>query len=354
MSNQKSLPSYLPLRKREDSSSKRFEYIPKKIFQTWEVNQVSSDMYDAVDTWVSKNPTWEYYFFDVNDRRNFIEHNFSNDILNAYDAILPGAYKADLWRYCVLYIHGGVYADIKIILCNELDKLLDVDTQFTSVKERHGASNLNGAVLNSFICSKPRHPFLKMAIEIIVENVRTSYFGKNALCPTGPFALGRAINNVLNRKGNSKFKLGKQKINKFEFTLWFYSNKYLYSSKPKIATVFIDKSIKIECFHTRYLSYVDEKHEYASKLSDHYDYAKCWKKCKIYSTDVDPRKTLYPTIYQIKKHYRAKEVKAARRLILDMLFKYHQCSWTLIRCYLRYDLTAPIFSFFDGKTGLTR
>ena len=28
--------------------------------------------------------------------------------------MVPGAYKADLWRYCILYIYGGIYIDIKL------------------------------------------------------------------------------------------------------------------------------------------------------------------------------------------------------------------------------------------------
>ena len=35
------------------------------------------------------------------------------DVLNAYDSLIPGAYKADLFRYLVLYREGGVYLDCK-------------------------------------------------------------------------------------------------------------------------------------------------------------------------------------------------------------------------------------------------
>ena len=45
--------------------------------------------------------------------REFIKNNFDLDILNAYDILKPGAFKADLWRCCILYIYGGIYLDIK-------------------------------------------------------------------------------------------------------------------------------------------------------------------------------------------------------------------------------------------------
>ena len=52
------------------------------------------------------NPDYDYYLFDNNDRREFIKEHFDNNILLTYDSIIPGGFKADLWRYCVLYIHG--------------------------------------------------------------------------------------------------------------------------------------------------------------------------------------------------------------------------------------------------------
>ena len=39
-----------------------------------------------------------------NDRacKNFIKQYFGPNIVKAYNKLIPGAYKADLWRYCVL------------------------------------------------------------------------------------------------------------------------------------------------------------------------------------------------------------------------------------------------------------
>ena len=42
-------------------------------------------------------------------------------VRQAYDSLIPGAFKADLFRYCVLLIYGGVYADVDILLEANLD-----------------------------------------------------------------------------------------------------------------------------------------------------------------------------------------------------------------------------------------
>ena len=105
--NQKkqTLPSYIAPRK---SINHTYQHIPKKVFQTWETHEVTQGMYDAAHTWIDKNLDWEYYFFDHLARRNFIKKHFSKEVVNAYDQLIPGCYtKLTLWRYCVLYIHGG-------------------------------------------------------------------------------------------------------------------------------------------------------------------------------------------------------------------------------------------------------
>ena len=53
--------------------------IPKKIFQTWEVNldKISMEMRKIINTWRENNPDYEYYFYDKNDRELFIKNNFS-------------------------------------------------------------------------------------------------------------------------------------------------------------------------------------------------------------------------------------------------------------------------------------
>jgi hypothetical protein len=54
-----------------------------------------------------------HYLFNDADCRAFIENEYPPDVLRAYDRLIPTAFKADLWRYCVLYKYGGVYLDVK-------------------------------------------------------------------------------------------------------------------------------------------------------------------------------------------------------------------------------------------------
>ncbi len=343
MKQLKRLPKHLPPRDQNPLNKKYFKFIPKKIFQTWETNKVTPGMYDAGHTWIDKNPDWEYHFFDEDGRRNFIKDNFPKKVLAAYDTLIPGAYKADLWRYCVLYIHGGVYVDSKIVLCNKLDKLLDIDTKFTSVKERGGLKTLKGGVQVTFLCSMPKHPFLKRAIDLIIENINSGYFGENAICPTGPLAMGKAINLVLGRQERHNFTVGKQKIGEFEFTLWFFSTKSTLFKPRAIHIVFTNRNMEVECLQLGYSSYRKERAGLAKKVDKKYDYGYCWENLEIYdSISVDREKILYPVISQVKKAYKKKNYKKARKLIKERFFKYKQFKLVLFRCLVQYEILMPI------------
>jgi len=47
-----------------------------------------------------------------------------------YSCLLVGAFKADLFRYCVLLIRGGVYADMDVLLQTNLDDAIANDIGF--------------------------------------------------------------------------------------------------------------------------------------------------------------------------------------------------------------------------------
>jgi mannosyltransferase OCH1-like enzyme len=162
--------------------------IPLKIFQTWYTKDLSPKMKERVENIKASNPEFEHHLFDDNDCREFIKNNFDSHVLHAFDSLVPGAYKADLWRYCVLFKHGGIYLDIKLNCINGF-KLIELTRSNHFVKDR--ISPLS--IYNAFMVCKPRTPLLWYAICNIVFNVKTKFFGKSALEPTGPVLLGNIV-----------------------------------------------------------------------------------------------------------------------------------------------------------------
>ena len=79
--------------------------IPLNIFQTWSTLDLPPLMKQNVELLKKQNPEFTHYLYDDDMCRNFIKENFDKSILYTYDKLKAGAYKADLFRYCILYIH---------------------------------------------------------------------------------------------------------------------------------------------------------------------------------------------------------------------------------------------------------
>lgn len=166
--------------------------IPLDIYQTWSTKELPPKMRERVEILKRQNPRFTHHLYDDNDCREFIRTHFRPDVLAAYDSLIPGAYKADLWRLCILFINGGIYMDIKLICANGF-KLIELTEKDHFVKDRPVNS-----IFNSLMVSQKGNLFLFKCIRQIVENVKNKYYGNCPLSPTGPVLLGNIIiNNTL-------------------------------------------------------------------------------------------------------------------------------------------------------------
>ena len=124
--------------------------IPLDIYQTWTTKDLPPKMRERVEILKRQNPRFTHHLYDDNDCREFIRTHFRPDVLAAYDSLIPGAYKADLWRLCVLFIHGGIYMDIKLICANGF-KLIELTENDHFVKDRPVNSIFNSRLLFTFV-----------------------------------------------------------------------------------------------------------------------------------------------------------------------------------------------------------
>ena len=164
--------------------------IPLNVYLTWYTKEFPEPLLTRINTLKNQNPEFQYHIYDDNDCRNFISTHFSSNVLNAYDRLVPDAYKADLWRCCVLYIYGGIYMDIKLTTIQPF-KLIHLTDKEYFVKDRPANS-----IYNAFMVCKPKNILLKHTISNIIKNVRTNYYGNSPLAPTGPELIGRLANRL--------------------------------------------------------------------------------------------------------------------------------------------------------------
>ena len=176
--------------------------IPKNIYQTWHTLKLPFHMQQNVDKLKRQNPDFTHYLFDDAMCRIFIKENFADDVLFAFDKLKPGAYKADLWRYCILFINGGIYLDIKYS-CVEPFKLRYLTFKEHWVCERGCLKEIG--VHQALLVTFPRNDILQNCITDIVRNVKENYFGTYNLCVTGPTLLGRYFDASFLNKNALKF-----------------------------------------------------------------------------------------------------------------------------------------------------
>jgi hypothetical protein len=169
--------------------------IPKIIIQTAESDITNQANYNAILSFIELNPEYTYIFMDKNDRSNFIKKHFNEKVFNAYNNILIGTYKADLFRYCYIYIKGGCYFDHKMVNRTPIRDIINENDNIILVK------HLNSSCNNIIISIKNQEIFLD-CINKCTFNINNKLYCNSPWDITGPNLL-----NKYSKKYNYKYKL---------------------------------------------------------------------------------------------------------------------------------------------------
>ena len=133
----------------------------------------------------------EHRLWSADEIRAFIAVHFEKSVLDAYDTLDAFALKADLARYCLLYVHGGLYSDLSNRFVSRWRIGADKEIGFfRDHKPLHGALWMNQ---NSILYAAPGQPEIRLAIDLVVENVSKREYGVSSLAPSGPVLFGRAM-----------------------------------------------------------------------------------------------------------------------------------------------------------------
>ena len=229
--------------------------IPLKIFQTWYTKKLPFKMAKTVNEIKDNNKEFEYFLFDDNDCYNFIKDNFSNDVLQAYETLIPSAFKADLWRYCILYFYGGIYLDIKFKPVNNF-KFIEMINEEYFVKDIESSNN---GIYNGLIISKQRNEKLLNCIHKIVLHTKINYYGSTCWDVTGPTLLYLFFTQLERNLIKLKLNINKNKI-------------------KSVINIKNNKTILLE-----YESYRDEQ----KRTNPNQHYGILWKNRKIYKKKIE-------------------------------------------------------------------
>ena len=117
----------------------------------------------AMKSWLKHTNNFKYYFYDDNKCDLFMKR-IGGDIYKAYQKLPIKVMKADLWRYCIIYKYGGIYADVDTI-CKVNPLIFLNDALLTIVPE-------NETHLCQWVFSAPpKSKILKEVIDLSVKRI---------------------------------------------------------------------------------------------------------------------------------------------------------------------------------------
>jgi hypothetical protein len=133
------------------------------LFQTYyDKSKIPSEVYYNIQKYASE---YKHVILDDNELEQFLKTHFKNNIVQTFKSLKMGAHKADLARYCLLYIHGGVYMDIKVELIKPLSSIFNKgEDVFYSVISSH-----SDHIHQGIIKSPPKNPLFLSLIDYIVK-----------------------------------------------------------------------------------------------------------------------------------------------------------------------------------------
>jgi mannosyltransferase OCH1-like enzyme len=178
------------IKKYEDDGS-----IPKIIYRTspFKFEEIPQVILDSYKKDLEKSPEYTMFYFDDLDCQSFIEENYGIEYLSLYNKLIPTAFKADLFRYLLLYKHGGVWMDFSMSLNIPLDKII---AQFKQVYVRDRIHLMHGnwmnkvAIYQGFLCTVKGTEVLRITIERCLKNIKDRNLTLSCLAVTGTILLG--------------------------------------------------------------------------------------------------------------------------------------------------------------------
>jgi hypothetical protein len=168
------------------------EFIPRKIFQLWHTKDLPPLLKEAGERIRAENPEFEHHVYDTAECDRFIEDNFEPRVLAAYRKLLPAAFRADLCRFCILYIYGGIYVDISFEPINGFTFLRLIHKEhFSSEVRLHPYGNdPHKGVSIGFMAVKQKSERILTCINKIVDNIEREDYGQGPYDITSAVVLG--------------------------------------------------------------------------------------------------------------------------------------------------------------------
>lgn len=142
--------------------------IPMVIYQTYHSKNLIPRKVE--ENFKKYAPQFQRHVYNDSECIEFIRQHFQEAVYDDYH-LMGGAHRADMFRYAILYIRGGVYVDIKTELIMPLVATIQIESDRRI--EGRGVtytviSSYNGNIFQGFIATPPGNSiFLKLILDLV-------------------------------------------------------------------------------------------------------------------------------------------------------------------------------------------
>jgi len=162
--------------------------IPNIMHQIWTqgYDKIPPELKNYYTTCAKINSDFQHIFWDEEKIRAFLKTYYKPQFIEFYDACTYKAQKADVARYAILYIYGGIYLDMDTVCRKNLSPFLKYDFFVTG----NIMSKILRRYLNGIIGARPRHPLFLVIFKNMFD--RKAHLD-DVLYSTGPKLLYASI-----------------------------------------------------------------------------------------------------------------------------------------------------------------
>ena len=171
-------------------SAKAASRVPKLLHATGDANL---DAQRNVRANAALNPQYVLNYRNDAGARSYVAAHCGEQIAQAYDCLTPGAFRADLFRFCAMYAEGGVYMDTDLVALKPLEEIYSPCSD-VSIGHDWPWDGSNASKQMKFLASAPGAPIFKCALDSIVRNVKARA-STHPLRLTGPLMLQQCYQN---------------------------------------------------------------------------------------------------------------------------------------------------------------
>jgi len=209
---------------------------PKLLFQTYkDKSKIPNEVYQTIQKYASE---YNHIVLDDTDAINFLTEYFEATVVKTFNKLKLGAHKADLLRYCLLYIYGGVYMDISTELITPLSDIFPDKTILYTV-----LSVVKDHIYQGVICTPPNNPIFLSLIYYIVKTGNPLFY--HDFCKDFLYQIKKDLNYSVKLGLNTSKQGNKYYILNEKCSFFYRSLCYNKFDKYGLCCVIYDKDIPV-------------------------------------------------------------------------------------------------------------